>query len=85
MHYVYILESIKTGKHYTGIANNVEARLKQHNDNITRSTKNKGPYKVIHSEIFATRKEATHRERQIKRFKGNRQFKRLINKQAPIV
>ena len=85
MYYVYVLKSDTTGKHYIGSTGDLNTRLKQHNNNVTRSIKNRGPYKLVHTETFTTCKEARQREKVIKLFKGNRQFKRLINTNSSVV
>lgn len=36
---VYVLQSIKDGLHYTGMAKNVMSRLKEHNSGKDRFTK----------------------------------------------
>lgn len=84
MFFVYIIESEKTGRHYIGSCGNIEARLKDHNSNQVRSTKNKGSYRLIHKEEFASRRDALKREKRIKSYKGGRSFKKLIL-QVPIV
>jgi len=78
MYFVYILRSILSGKHYVGCTNNPERRLKEHNNNKTRSLKNRGPFKLIYKEEFDNLSEARKRERIIKSYKGGNAFKRLI-------
>ena len=78
MYYVYIIKSLKDGRHYTGFTNNLELRLQQHHQNKTRSLKYKGPFELILKEIYPTSQEARKRELQIKKFKGGRAFKELI-------
>ena len=58
MFFTYILQSLKSGKLYIGQTNNIQKRLSKHNENEVKSTKNRGPWKIIHFEIFATRAEA---------------------------
>ena len=85
MHYVYVLENLK-GKHYIGSCENTEERLKQHNRNSVRSTKNKGPYRIIYKRDFLTKTEARKWENKLKSFKGGQTFKKLIGDfKAPIV
>ena len=79
MFYVYILESKKTGRHYIGSCGNIDARLRDHKTNQVRSTKYNGPYKLIHMEMFEFKQDALKRERQIKKYKGGRFFKKLIS------
>ena len=85
MYYVYVLKSDTTGKHYIGSTGDLKTRLKQHKNNVTRSIKNRGSYKLIYTETFTTCKEARKREKTIKLFKGNRQFKRLIKTNSSMV
>ncbi|MBL7130320.1 MAG: GIY-YIG nuclease family protein [Candidatus Omnitrophica bacterium] len=76
MYYVYVLEN-NNGRHYIGSCTDVKTRLKQHNQNSVRSTKNKGPFRVILQEEFNTRTEARKRENQLKDYKSGRAFKKL--------
>ena len=87
MFYTYIIRSLKNGRFYIGATQNLEERLKQHNDNKTRSLANRGPFEIILTENYATFKEARHREIQIKKYKGGRAFKDLIKERflGPVV
>lgn len=66
IHYVYILRcSDKT--YYTGYTNNLEKRIKQHNDGKgAKYTKGKRPVKLIYTEEFSDKSMAMKREYQIK-------------------
>ena len=47
MKYVYILESIQfPGRHYTGVADNLRARLKRHNAGEVTSSARYAPWKL---------------------------------------
>ena len=59
---VYILRSEKTGKHYYGHSQDVQARLNAHNRGKVRSTKGHKPWEVVYTESFETRSEAYKRE-----------------------
>ena len=78
MFFVCILKSEKTGRHYIGSCGDIELRLKDHDGNRVRSTKNKGPYKLIYKEEFAVKTEALKREKRIKKYKSGRAFKELL-------
>ena len=80
MFYVYIIRSDRTRGYYIGHTKNLKLRLEQHNSNRNRSTKNKGPWKIIYSEGLNTKKEAYRREFEIKSYKSGEAFKKLINK-----
>ena len=67
MHFVYILEcSDKTL--YVGCTNDLEKRVKQHNESKSGAhyTKIRRPVKLIYSERFAALKPARQRESEIK-------------------
>ena len=65
--YIYILESIATGRWYIGSTQDVDSRLQYHNSGRVRSSKPYRPYRLIYTESFLTRSEAVKREMQIKR------------------
>ena len=66
MNYTYILEC-KDGTYYTGWTNNLEKRLKDHNDGKgAKYTKARRPVVLIDHEMFETREEAMRREYAIK-------------------
>ena len=79
MFFVYVIKSSRTGRYYTGSCSNIEKRLRDHNSSRVISTKNKGPYRLIHKEEFLHKQEALKREKQIKSYKGGRTFKKLIS------
>ena len=84
MYYVYVLENRK-GRHYIGCTGNLETRLRRHNQNSVRSTKNKGPYILLRKEEFSSKTEARKRELQLKSLKDVRLVKRALTINDPIV
>ena len=78
--WVYILKSTLINRYYCGSSNDIERRLKQHNDINYTSTKTTkrfpGPWEIIWSEQHATRSRAMEREKQIKK----RGIKRFLEK-----
>lgn len=77
---VYILKSIPKSKYYIGCTNNIDRRISEHNNGQTSSNKAYIPYGLIYTEMYKTQQEAYAREKQIKRYKGGRAFKKLIEK-----
>ena len=64
---VYIVEC-SDGSFYTGLTNNLERRLREHNDSRgARYTRLNGPVKLRYTEEFHTRLEASQREVSIKK------------------
>ena len=78
--YVYILKCGKINRYYTGHTENLERRLKEHNNGKTQSLRAYLPVRIIYTEEFSTKQEAFRRERQIKSYKGGEAFKRLLKK-----
>jgi putative endonuclease len=63
---VYIL-SCAHGFHYTGMTNNIDRRLKEHNSGRSYWTSQHLPVSLIHSESFETRRAARTKEKAIKK------------------
>ena len=77
--WTYILESAYDGTHYVGSAQNVEERLKKHNNGECRFTKGHRPWRIVHREPFKTRSSAVIRERYLKTGVGRRELKELLS------
>ena len=75
MYYVYILKSIKSGIYYTGIAKNVEARLKEHNRGKSRFTKGHLPWVMVYHEGPYETKTARLKEKYYKSHAGKNELK----------
>lgn len=66
MNYTYILKC-KDGTLYTGWTNDIEKRLKAHNEGKgAKYTKGRTPVTLVHVEEFDTKEEAMKREYAIK-------------------
>lgn len=67
MNYTYILKC-RDGSLYTGWTNDLEKRLKAHNEGRgAKYTKGRGPVTLLYFETFDTKEEAMSREFAIKR------------------
>lgn len=78
MSYVYILESLTSGKYYIGSTENVEARLKKHNSRQVFSTKPYVPYKLAFKQKFENISEARRIEVKLKRLKRKDYIRKII-------
>ena len=69
--YVYILQSESTGRHYCGQTNNLERRIREHNDPFSQSAKTtkryEGPWRLAWSISIGSRGDAMILERRIKK------------------
>jgi putative endonuclease len=78
MYYIYVLRNLK-GRLYIGSAENLERRIKRHQEGSVRWTSGRGPWELAYHETFATRSEAMTRERTLKSGKANQELRKLIN------
>jgi putative endonuclease len=70
MYYFYMLRCSDNSL-YSGITNNLDRRLKEHNSSTSRSakyTRAKQPVKLVYTEEFPTIQQAMAREREIKKW-----------------
>jgi len=76
MYFVYILQCADNSL-YTGCTNNLEKRIRQHNESKSGAhyTKIRRPIKLIYSENFKTLAEARKREAEIKKFSRRKKLK----------
>ena len=65
MYYLYILRSNTDLQFYTGITDNIDKRIKEHNGHrkSTKSTVNRTEFELIYAEECINRIEARKRER----------------------
>jgi putative endonuclease len=59
---VYILYSISFDSFYIGFTHDINVRLSQHNEGLTKSTTAKRPWKIVYTETYITKAEAIARE-----------------------
>lgn len=81
-YHVYIVKC-NDGSLYTGITNDLERRLSQHNGKTwggAKYTHSRGPVELVYVEKYPTRKEAAKREWEIKHTLTHQGKVDLINK-----
>jgi putative endonuclease len=69
MYYVYILEAEETKRYYIGQTENLDERVKRHNEGRNLSTKAYIPWKLKWWKEFETRSEAVMMESTLKGIK----------------
>lgn len=83
MNYTYILKC-KDGTLYTGWTNNIDKRLKDHNDGKgAKYTKVRRPVELVYYEEFESKEEAMKREYAIKQL-TRKQKEELVAKQKQL-
>ncbi|MBY0376416.1 GIY-YIG nuclease family protein [Patescibacteria group bacterium] len=78
MYFVYVLKSKKDSKFYYGFTDNLERRIKEHNNRGVRSTKSRGPFDLIYFENAGSIIEARKREKYFKSGFGRKYVKNKI-------
>ncbi len=66
MHYVYIIYSQEKSLYYKGYSTRPYIRLEEHNEGLSRYTKDKGSWELVFLQSFSTKKEALKREKSLK-------------------
>ena len=76
--YLYILQSQKSGRYYTGSASDPDRRLSQHNSNGVKSTRNKGPWNRVALIRLVDLQQAKKAEQHIKKQKSRKIVESVI-------
>lgn len=86
MYYFYMLRCSDNSL-YSGITNNIERRVKEHNSNTKKSakyTRAKKPVQLVYQEQFKTIQEAMSRERQVKKWPKIKKENLLLSANSPL-
>jgi len=78
MYYVYILQSIRDNKFYTGYTKNLKFRFELHIKGKVESTKDRRPLKLVYYEACINQQDATHREKYLKTYYGKKYIKNRL-------
>lgn len=78
MYHVCILLNETKTRTYTGVADDVDKRLTEHNSGKVKSSRPYRPYRIIHTESFQTLKEARQKEKFYKSTTGRRRLKEML-------
>lgn len=78
MYYVYILQSQRNEKLYTGYSSNLKRRIAQHQRGEVHTTARMGEVKLIFYEAYINKEDARRREVYLKSTKGKRAIKLML-------
>ncbi len=78
MYYVYVLQSDRDKKFYTGLTQELDRRIEEHNAKKSNSTKGRTPLRLVYYECCLNHKDAMKRERYLKTTWGKRYIKNRI-------
>jgi len=76
---VYVLESEINGKRYSGMTQDIERRLAEHNSGKSRFTSALVPWKLIYKEEINGLENARKREKYFKSGAGRRLISKMVN------
>ena len=80
--HIYVLHSLQSDKIYIGYTSDLASRLESHNKLATKGWTIKfRPWRLVHTEVFETKAEAMHREKQLKSARGREFIREEILKQ----
>lgn len=79
-YYVYVLQSLKNNRWYTGYTKNLRKRFREHQNNEARYTKGRGPFRLIYYEACLNEYDAKAREKYLKSGMGKRYLKNRMKR-----
>lgn len=79
-YYVYILQSLKNNKWYTGSTIDLRKRFEEHRKNLSTYTKGRGPFKLIYYEASLHEGDAKAREKYLKSGMGKRYLRNRMKR-----
>jgi len=84
MYWVYFMYSKNKKNTYVGCTGNLKKRLKEHQDGLVESTRNRRPFILLHKEKYDTLSLARRREDYLKSLYGSRERKRIVKEYLKI-
>ncbi len=79
-YYIYTIFSLKDKKFYTGYTSNLKRRLLEHAKGLSKATRFRRPFLLIHYEYFINEDDAKSRERFLKSGFGREQLKQALKR-----
>lgn len=67
MYHVYLIQNTTNKKIYIGYTADLTSRIKKHNNNFVKSTKNRGDWQLTYCETYKSEKDARLREISLKK------------------
>lgn len=79
-YYVYVLQSQKNLKWYTGYTGDLRKRFTEHNSGLSTYTRGRGPFKLIYYESCLNEEDTKSRELYLKSGMGRRYLKNRLKR-----
>lgn len=80
MWYVYVLQSVRSNRWYTGTTGDLRKRFLEHNNGKSTHTKTYRPYQLIYYEACLNKDDASAREIYLKSGAGKRYLKNRLKR-----
>lgn len=77
-YYVYVLLSMQDNRFYIGFTNDIERRIKEHNQGKNISTVKRLPVKLMYYEAHLSKEDALRRESYFKTTKRKTNIKQIL-------
>ena len=77
MFFVYIIKSLKDESFYIGQTDDIEKRIEQHNQGLSKYTSKKMPWELVYKEEYTSREDAMKREYFLKKQRNRSFYNRL--------
>ena len=78
-YFVYIIKSLKDNSFYIGSTNDLDRRLSEHNQGLSKYTSAKTPWDLVYSESFGDVTAARKREYFLKKQRNRAFYQKLID------
>ncbi len=75
---LYILQSLANGRYYIGSTNNIDRRLREHNEGLVSATKFMRPFELRRFVECKTLTEARIAEYRLKKYKSKKIIEKVI-------
>lgn len=79
MFFAYVLKSVHQPYYYKGHCQDLQKRLKEHNQGLTKSIRPYIPFEIVYYEVFETEQQAIDREKYFKSGAGRRFLKKKFS------
>jgi len=79
--FLYILQSNTSGQYYIGSTPNHKRRLTEHNNNQSKATKGRGPWKLVFLQKFDSTQRSRQIEYRLKKYKSKKIIEQIVKDQ----
>jgi len=78
MWYVYVIQSMKDNKWYTGYADDLKKRVQEHNKGLVYASRKRRPFNLLYYEACLNKQDAKMREQYLKSGMGKKYIRNRL-------